>query len=128
MKVATLCGTITIDVYKKLTGLNFISLVHSSNTLKLPFPWGLETWTLITLMMHQLAVLLLLPQTGSAVLLGQGFSPHCSPVYPPHALITLPLTSIMVFLEFHHIWYVWYIWLGTIVEYWGIPSSCTLYS
>lgn len=42
MKVAALCGTITIGVYKKLTGLTFISLVHSGNALKFPFPWDLE--------------------------------------------------------------------------------------
>lgn len=67
MKVAALCRTINITVYKKLTGRTFISLVHSSNALKFPFPWDLETWTLVTLMMHQLAVLLVLPQAGSAV-------------------------------------------------------------
>lgn len=67
MTVAALGGTITIDVYKTLTGPNFISLVHSSNALKFPFPWSFETWALVTLIVHRLAVLLVLPHPGSAV-------------------------------------------------------------
>lgn len=41
--------------------------MHSSNALKFPFPWGLGTWALVTLMIHQPAALLALPQAGSAV-------------------------------------------------------------
>lgn len=69
MRVAALCLTVTIDVYKKLTGLNLISLMHSSNALKFPFPWGPGTWTLVTLTIHQPAVLLALSQEGVQSLL-----------------------------------------------------------
>lgn len=75
LKVATPRGTITIDAHKTLKSLNFISLVHSSNALKLSFPLGLRTWTLVTVMVCQLVVLLVLPWARNAVLVGQGFRP-----------------------------------------------------
>lgn len=110
MKAAALCGTVTIDVYKTLIGLNFISLGHSSNALKFPFSWSFETWILVTLAVHQLAVLLVLPYPGSAVrAVRSGLSPCCSPIYTPHPLITLSMTCIMVFRDFHHICHVWHI-------------------